>query len=123
MIVGSIWYGPIFGQAWMKINNVSPNDTTKRNEMQKGARPLYVVAFFLALFQAWVLARYIGTVTSISGLCNTLWIWAAFLLPTVAAGSMWTADTTKVKWTRFWIQTGYYLVLFVIFGIILGMWK
>jgi len=123
MIIGFIWYGPIFGKTWMKVNNISPDDAAKRAEMQKSSGPLYIVSFVLSLFQAYVLAYYIAGWQDATGVENALWIWAAFLIPTVAASSMWTNDSGKVKWTKFLIQSGYYLVLFVVFGLILGMWK
>ncbi len=123
MILGFVWYGPLFGKKWMHVIGATSLDEAKRKEMQKRAGPLYVVTFILALFQAWVLAYYIKGWTDASGVENALWIWAAFLIPTVAAGAMWNNDSSKVSWARFLIQAGYYLVLFVIFGLILGNWK
>lgn len=123
MVVGAIWYGPLFGKTWMHICGVTASDLEARKKMQKTAGPLYVVQFLLTLFQVWVLAYYIGGWKDASGVVNSLWIWGAFIMPTVAGASMWNNDATKVKWARFLIQTGYQLVLFVIFGFVLGMWK
>jgi len=91
--------------------------------MQKRAGPLYIVQFLLSFFQAYVLAHYIAAWQDASGVENALWIWAAFIIPTVAAGAMWNSDSSRVSWARFWIQAGYYLILFVLFGLILSMWK
>lgn len=123
MILGAVWYGPIFGKAWTKVIGATDMDLAKRAEMQKRAAPLYVVNFVLALFQAYVLAHYIAGWKEASGVENAVWIWAAFVMPTVAAGSMWNNDSKEISWARFGIQAGYYLVLFVIFGLVLGMWK
>lgn len=123
MIIGSIWYGPLFGKKWMKIIGATEMDIQKRKEMQKKAMPLYSISFVLALFQAYVLAYYIAGWTDASGVENALWIWAAFIMPTVAGASMWNNDSAKVSWSRFLIQAGYYLVLFIVFGLILGYWK
>jgi hypothetical protein len=95
-------------------------DMEKRKEMQKAAGPLYVVQFILALFQVWVLSMVIANWTSVSGLEAALWVWAAFVMPIVAGGAMWNNDSKKVAWTRFLLQGGYQLILFVIFGLILG---
>lgn len=123
MALGSVWYGPIFGKKWIEVIGATEMDMQKRAEMQKGMWKLYLTSFLLALFQAYVLAHYIAGWEEAGGLGNSLWLWAAFVVPTVAGGSMWNNDSSKVSWTRFLIQAGYYLVLFVAFGLILGAWR
>lgn len=123
MVIGAVWYGPIFGKKWMEIVGVTAMDEAKRKEMQKKAMSLYAVQFVLSLFQAYVLAYYIAGWKEASGVVNALWIWAAFVMPTVAGASMWMNDSGKIKWARFLIQAGYQLVLFVVFGLVLGMWR
>lgn len=129
MVIGGIWYGPLFGKTWMRILNVTPEDVEARKKMQKSAGPLYIVQFLLTLFQAYVLVHFIEIWSVQNGgsipypIETALWIWAAFILPTIAGASMWTNDSSKVKWARFLIQTGYQLVLFVVFGLILHYWK
>ena len=123
MVVGYVWYGPMFGRKWMEIAGASPDDLEARKKMQKGVTVLYIVQFLLTLFQVYVLAYYIAGWTDASGVENSLWIWAAFIMPTVAATAMWNNDSAKVSWARFLIQAGYQLVIFVIFGLVLGFWK
>ncbi len=123
MVLGALWYGPIFGKAWMKVIRATDMDLAKRKEMQRRAAPLYAVTFVLALFQAFVMAWYIASLTSSGALDHAVWLWAGFVIPTVAAGSMWNNDSKEVSWARFGIQAGYYLVLFIVFGLILGLWK
>jgi len=123
MVLGGIWYGPLFGKAWMRIIKAGPMDVAQRKEMQKRVMPLYLVQFVLVLFQAYVLAHYIAGWEEAGGVQNALWVWAAFVMPTVAASAMWNNDSAKVSWARFLIQAGYNLVLFVIFGFILRMWR
>ncbi|HYE60096.1 MAG TPA: DUF1761 domain-containing protein [Candidatus Kapabacteria bacterium] len=123
MVVGSIWYGPLFGKKWLEVIGATAMDMEKRKEMQKKAMPLYGIQFLLSLFQAYVLAHYIAGWQDASGVENALWIWAAFILPTVAGASMWNNDSARISWMRFSLQTGYYLVLFVLFGLILSMWR
>lgn len=121
LIIGSIWYGPLFGKKWMEIIGVDPNSMSdeKKKEMQKKAMPLYLVQALLTFFQVYVLAYYIAGWTEASGVENALWIWGAFIVPTLAGASMWTNDSRKIAWSRFLIQSGYQLVIFIIFGLIL----
>ena len=123
MAIGAVWYGPLFGKKWAEIVGADMSDEVARKEMQKRAMPLYAVQFLLTLFQVWVLAYYIQGWKEASGLENSLWIWAAFVVPIIAGGAMWNNDSAKVSWSRFLIQSGYQLVMFAIFGLILGMWQ
>ncbi len=123
MALGAIWYGPIFGRKWMEIVGANPDDVEARKKMQKSAAPLYAVQFLLTLFQVWVLAYYISGSQDASGLENSIWIWAAFVMPIIASGAMWNNDSKKVSWSRFLIQAGYQLINFIAFGLILGLWK
>lgn len=122
MIIGAVWYGPLFGKKWTEIVGANPDDLAARKEMQKRAMPLYAIQFLITLFQVTILAFYIKGWEEASGLVNALWIWAAFILPTIAAGAMWNNDSAKVSWARFFIQGGYQLIVFALFGLILGMW-
>jgi len=123
MIIGFIWYGPLFGKKWMEIAGVNPADLEARKKMQKSAGPLYAVQFIVTLFQIWVLAYYIAGWKEAAGIVNALWIWAAFVIPTLFGAVMWTNEPGKQKRARFLIQGGYQLVVFIVFGIILQFWK
>lgn len=123
MVVGAIWYGPLFGKKWMEIVGVSPSDLDAHKKMQKSAGPLYVVQFILTLFQILVLAHLIADTAKVGGLERSLWIWAAFVVPTLAGAVMWTNEHGKQKKARFLIQSGYQLIIFIIFGLLLQYWK
>ncbi len=122
MGLGALWYGPLFGKKWLEVIGADSEDLQKREEMQKSAGPLYLVQFILTLFQVLVLTWLIGENTALNGIEHSLWIWAAFIIPTIAAGAMWNNDAKNVKWARFLITGGYQLVTFLIFGLILTFW-
>lgn len=123
MALGFVWYGPLFGKKWAQIIGVNTADLEARKKMQQSAGPLYIVQFLITLFQVYVLAHYIAGWEEASGVTNSLWIWAGFVIPTVAGASMWNNDSAKISWARFLIQGGYQLALFVMFGLILGNWR
>jgi hypothetical protein len=124
MAIGAVWYGPLFGKRWMAICEVDENDLEARKKMQKEAMPLYLVQFFLVLFQVYILATILALAqgNTVVTLAATLTIWVAFIMPTIAGSSMWTNEPTKMKWARFLIQAGYQLVLFILFGLVFGLW-
>ena len=123
MVIGAIWYGPLFGKKWMEIVGVNSADLEARKKMQKSAGPLYLVQFILTLFQVLILAHLIADTKLVGGLERSLWIWAAFIIPTLAGAVMWTNESGKLKWARFLIQGGYQMILFILFGLLLQYWK
>ena len=68
MIVGMLWYGPLFGKRWMALMETTPE------EIQEGFNPLrtYGISFLLSLVTAFILAQLIadmapGDVSSMDG--------------------------------------------------------
>lgn len=125
MVIGFIWYGPLFGKKWLEVVGAMPEDIEARKEMQKKAMPLYLVQFLMTLFQVWILGNILhNTTVGVQGAVTTsLVLFAAFVLPIVAGSAMWNNDSSRVAWTRFLLQGGYQLVLFVVFGLVLGIWR
>lgn len=123
LVLGFVWYGPLFGRKWIEINELSSDDLAKREAMQKEAGPLYVVQFVLSLLQIYILAHFVKGWSDVSGVESALWIWLGFVMPTVAGLAMWNAKPTKVKWAMFLISSGYQLISFVSFGFILSTWQ
>ncbi len=121
MVMGSIWYGPIFGKLWMKLTGASGMSEAECKEMRKKAMPLYLVQFILTLFQLFVLVHLTGY-SATGGMLSALWVWAGFVLPTVAGACMWTSEPRPMAWKRFFVQAGFQLVSFLVFGAVLGGW-
>ncbi len=122
MLVGYVWYGPLFGKKWMHITGANAKSAEERKKMQKEAGPLYLVQFLLTLFQVYILAYLIACWPGASGWQLSLFLWAGFVMPIVAGSAMWNNDSSKVSWARFLIQAGYQLVMFVVYGLILTAW-
>jgi hypothetical protein len=123
MVVGFIWYGPLFGKKWLAIIGADAADLAARKKMQKAAGPFYIMQFLMTLLQVFALALIVALTGASSGLDRALLIWAAFVVPTLAGAIMWTNEPGKQKKARFLIQGGYQLVMFVIFGLLIQLWK
>lgn len=122
MIIGSVWYGVIFKNAWMKIIGVEHNTPEENKRMQRIMMPLYAIQFLLSLLQVYVLAGINRGLPLSGSLHNSIVVWFGFIIPILAGNVMWTTKTPKQMWKQFLIQAGYQLVLFVAFGLILGAW-
>ena len=122
MVIGFVWYGPLFGKKWMEIVGADSKSIEEQKKMQQSAVPLYALQFLLTLFQVYVLAYLIFVWPGASGVKLSLFLWVGFVLPIIAGSAMWNNDSSRVAWTRFLIQAGYQLVMFILFGYILTAW-
>ena len=57
MIVGMLWYGPLFGKRWLALMETTPE------EIREGFNPLrtYGISFLLSLVTAFIMAQFIAT--------------------------------------------------------------
>ena len=121
MVIGSIWYGPLFGKKFMDemgFNKLSPE---QQAEMKKGMTMLYVWQFIASLVMFYALAWLIGA-TGKSGLNGGLamaaFLWIGFAVPIKLGESLWGG-----KMSLFWIGIGNMLVTLLAAGAIIGGWK
>ncbi len=122
MVIGAIWYGPLFGNMWLRVIGATEITMETRKAMQKKAMPLYAVQFLLTLFQVFILTNllsYGGWNASALGV--SFFLYLGFVMPTVAGSAMWNNDSRSVAWTRFLIQAGYQLIIFLVFGLVIRM--
>ena len=113
-VVGSLWYGPLFGKAWMASVGLSEADAKKANMAR-----IFGIAFVLQFIMAYCLAMFFGP--DISPGLGTL---HGFLtgLPWVAAAITINALFEQKSWNYIWINGSYWTVTFTVMGLILGTW-
>ena len=114
-VLGGLWYGPLFGQAWMQAIGKTEAD------IQPTPAP-FVISFFTALLTAVVLAWLI------SALGVNTWIGGAMLGLVTGVGFIATAmasDTAFCGWGMklFVIQAGYRVLYSILMGAVLGGWQ
>lgn len=114
-VLGGLWYGPLFGQAWMQAIGKTEAD------IQPTPAP-FIISFFTALLTAVVLAWLI------SALGVTTWVGGAVLGLVTSVGFIATAmasDTAFCGWGMklFVIQAGYRVLYSILMGAVLGGWQ
>lgn len=126
MVLGSLWFGPLFGKAWQRLMGWEHMDAAKREEMKKSMTKSYVLTFIAALIMAFVLAHSIVfgesymKVTGLSaGLQAGFWSWLGFVAPVTLGVVLWEGKSWKL-WT---LSNAYQLIQLLVFGVILGLWK
>ncbi|MBI2649708.1 DUF1761 domain-containing protein [Candidatus Woesearchaeota archaeon] len=119
MIVGFIWYGPLFGKMWMKMMGF---DKKKMDEAKKkGMGKTYALAFLTSLIMSYVLAHFVGYVqaaTAMDGVVLGFWVWIGFLATTQIGSVLWEGKPVKL----YLINTLHYLVALAVMAAILAVW-
>ena len=114
MVVGAIYYGPLFGKLWMKLTGITEEDAKKAPPTN------YLFAFIAYIVLAViisVLLDFAGATKCLQGLCISVQVWLAFaviLLPVYLY-------EMKSK-ALYLINIGYPLVVLIIIGPMLTKW-
>lgn len=116
MIVGFLWYGPIFGKTWTAFMGMDPKKMT--DEMKKGMMKGYLVAFIAALVMAYVLAHVIAYTLATSimdAVFAAFWTWLGFIATVLIGIVLWEKRPVKL----YLINASYYLVTLIVMAIII----
>ncbi|MEK7623590.1 MAG: DUF1761 domain-containing protein [Patescibacteria group bacterium] len=123
MVLGSLWFGPVFGKLWMKYSGINPGSITP--EQKKGMWKSYAIMFVGSLVMAYVLAHslvFANTYLNVSGWMTGLqagfWNWLGFVAPVTIGVVLWD----RKSWGHWAVTYLYYLVGLMMMGVILAMW-
>jgi len=124
MILGFLWYGPLFGKMWADLMGCGAMTAEQVKEKQKKATPGYIVQFIGALLMAYVLAHgltfgnaYLNMTGIGAGLQGAFWYWLGFVAPVTIGSVLWDGKPMKL----WYINAGYYLVQLLMMGVILSV--
>jgi hypothetical protein len=125
MILGFVWYGPLFGKMYGRIMGMDMASMTPETKkaMQKRMGPVYFLNFVMVLITVYVLALFVNFGVGGSGIGAALWVWFGFIMPTIAGQAMWSGKPRKMAWQMFWLSMSYQLIGIVIAGVILSAWR
>lgn len=121
MVIGSIWYGPLFGKIYIRAMGWDKRSPEEQKAMMKGAGLKYLWQFIASIVTFFVLAWLISALhmTSVEGgIQSAFWVWLGFILPLKLGDSLWGG-----KKALFWLGASNSLVTMLIGGIIIGAWK
>lgn len=109
-LVGGLWYGPLFGTAWLKAS------TLTEEQARVGTARVFGGAFLITAIMAIVLGAFIGTAGVVFGAVTGF-----------VAGFVWVSGSVAVNYlfehrglALFFINSGYSTVTFTVMGAILG---
>jgi hypothetical protein len=120
MILGALWYGPIFGKIWMQLMNFTQSDIEEAKK--KGMGKSYALMFLGSLIMSYVIARLVGTLnptTFSAGAALGFWLWLGLVTPILLSGVLWE----NKPWKLWWLNIAYYLVQIAVISGILTVWR
>lgn len=121
MLLGYVWYGPLFGKAWMALSGM----TAAKIEAvkSKGMSAQYSITFVGSLVMSYVLAHSLVFASSYfkvsgisSGLMVGFWNWLGFVAPVTLGTVLWDGKS----WKLWFLNNGYYFTSLLIMGVILA---
>ncbi len=124
IVIGFLWYGPLFGKPWMKLMGMSKESMskTKQQEMMKS----YAIMIVSTLVMSYVLAHttefamtYTRTYGVMGGFMSGFWTWLGFMATIQLDDVIWG----KKSWKLYFLNTSYRLVSLVVMGIIIATWR
>lgn len=120
-LVGWLWYGPLFGKAWISATGLSEEQIQQGN-MAK----IFGLAFIFELIMAFNLAMFLtGSPEAAEQMNYQMGAFYGFL-----TGFGWVFFALAVNslyeqksWKYIFINGGYWTVAFTVMGLIIGAWK
>jgi hypothetical protein len=119
MVIGFLWYGPLFGKMWVREMKWTPEEMEAAKK--KGMSAMYLLTFVGALLMSYILAHfveYVGAVTMSDALSLAFWVWLGFFVPFSLSQITWEGKS-KSLWL---LNIGYYLVVLAVAASILTVW-
>ena len=113
-VIGYVWYGPVFGKAWLDALGKTEED------IQPSPTP-FIISFVTTLITCIAMAMILGGLGIegwMGGACVGLLVGIGF----IAASSASDTAFCGWSWKLFAIQAGYRVFYSVVMGIILAVW-
>lgn len=115
LIFGSIWYGPLFGNQWMKLMKIAkPKKITPA--MKKMMMKSYSIMFIGSIVTATVLSFTIVKIYPLYfAWFTTALLWLGFMVPMMTGSVIWEGK----PWKLFFLNSFYQLINLIISATIL----
>ncbi len=118
MVIGSAWYGALFGKTFMKATGMDKMTKAQMEEMKKASGKTYAIQFVASIVTFVVLAMFMdkmGYSTAMEGMKMAFLIWFGFVMPVKLGEAIWGGSMTM-----FWLGSGNMLVTLLAAGAIIG---
>ncbi len=127
MILGALWFGPLFGKQWMRatFGSAAAAKAKMENAMEKGMGMSYGLMGLGSLVMAFTLSRilafgvrYLGLGGLSLAFSTSLFLWVGLVVPITIGVVLWDGKS----WGYWALTYTYYLVGFLLMSSILTFW-
>lgn len=118
MILGFLWYGPLFGNMWKRLMNFTDKDI---KNMKMAPKTSMIIGFVTALVISCTLAHfliYMGISSVGDAIMAAFLVWLGFVATVQIGAVLWESK----PWKLFFLNTAYNLVSLAIMAAILAVW-
>ena len=118
MVLGFLWYGPLFGKMWMKLMNI---DKKKIDESKKkGMVVNYIIMIISTLVMSYTLAhlvKFLDVTNILDALRVAFWMWLGFIATVMIGTVLWEGKS----WKLYCLNATYWLVNLTVMSSILTL--
>jgi len=117
-VVGGLWYGPLFGAAWMRSIGLDP--AMARNAPRPGMKRIFGFSFILQWVMALNLALFMqGTIGAENGAFYGLHVGLFLIAAALTINPLFEGRPRSY----IAINAGYWVVTLTAMGLVLGVWR
>lgn len=113
-LVGGLWYGPLFGKAWMAERGFTEEDLKQAN-MAK----IYGISFVLQVFMAFNLAMFLGESSISEGALYGFLTGFGWVAMAMGVNALFNRTSFRL----WFIDSFYFVITFTLMGVILTAWR
>ncbi|MDB5159991.1 MAG: hypothetical protein JWO99_254 [Candidatus Saccharibacteria bacterium] len=118
VVLGSFWYSPAgFGKLWSKLSSVDMMKTPKDEATR--AILFVVIASLLQALALGLVLNSLHVSGMDQGIVASLVLWFGFTALTTVGNTLYQ----RQSWKFWWLNASFFLIVMVINGIILSVWK
>lgn len=115
VLIGFVWYGPLFGKQWMKLSGISMPAQKPGFAMMLKPMIISMIGALLASITLSYSIYFMGGSGVMVGLEAAFWNWLGFMVPVLLNFVAWEGKS----WKLFAINSGYWLVFLCAMGVLL----
>src|SRR3989344_990056 len=113
IVLGMLWYGPLFGKKWMKLQGYSQKQIN--NAKMKEMTSVYIIMTISSLLTVYIfgfLMSLVGTIGVIGGVMLGFWVWLGFIATYSTGSVLWEGK----PWELWFLNNSYQFIIFLLVG-------